>query len=134
MPIKTISEATSEDFSYKEDWRLYYDERRKIIRLLLQFAVAAAIVLALFGMVSDATQVSHPTTMNVLGIIGALLLLGAVSQWFRFMWKLGGWICPRCREPFFISTFVRNPFGRFCRHCNLRKLASVEISGDVQDR
>ncbi len=82
----------------------------------------------LFAIVPDATQVRHPAIMNVLGAIGALFLLATAFQWFRFMWTLGGWICPRCREPFFHSTFVRNPFGRRCRHCNLRRLTSSEIA------
>ena len=128
-----MNDATTDEHSYEEDWRLYYAQRRDIIRRLAQCAAGATIVLSLLAMVPDATQASLPTAMNVLGVMAGLLLFATVAQWFRFMWTLGGWICPRCREPFFHSTFVRNPFGRFCRHCNLRRLASSEI-GDMQHR
>ena len=132
VPIKTMmNDATTDDHSYEEDWRLYYAKRQNIIRRLAQCAAGATIVLLFFVIVPDATQVSHSATMIALGVIGALLLLATAAQWFRFMWTIGGWICPRCREPFFCSTSVRNPFGRFCRHCNLRRLASSEIS-DMQ--
>src|ERR1700735_4617863 len=118
-----MNDATTDEHSYEEDWRLYYAQRRDIIRRLAQCAAGATIVLSLLAMVPDATQASLPPAMNVLGVMAGLLLFATVAQWFRFMWTLGGWICPRCREPFFHSTFVRNPFGRFCRHCNLRRLA-----------
>ena len=115
-----------DDAYYLEDWRLHYAERRCIVRRLGQFAAAAAILCLLLTMLPESFQVRHPLLMNTTGGVGAILILATGIQWFMFNWILGGWTCPRCREPFFHSTFVRNPFGTRCRHCNLRRLKRSE--------
>jgi hypothetical protein len=128
VSIPTVSnQSMLNDSSYEEDWRLYYAQRQNIMRRFAECAAGATISALIFVIVPVSTQERHPITMNVLGAIGAFFLLATAFQWFRFMWTLGGWICPRCREPFFHSTLVRNPFGRHCRHCNLRRLKSSEI-------
>jgi hypothetical protein len=105
--------------AYEDDWRLYYAERRAIIRRSVQYALGVAIVAVIIATIPADSQVRHPLTADAIGLIGALCLLATVFQWFRFNYVLGGWTCPRCREPFFRSTLVRNPFSRHCRHCNL---------------
>jgi hypothetical protein len=116
-----------DDAYYHEDWRLYYAERRRTLLRFGQFAAGAAILGLLFAVLPESFQVGHPLVMSTTGAVGAFLLLAAAIQWFMFNWKLGGWTCPRCREPFFRSTLVRNPFGTRCRHCNLRRLKGSEL-------
>jgi hypothetical protein len=128
VPIRTLlNDATSDDSSYEEDWRLYYSQRRSIFQALAGCAVGAAVSMSIFAVVPDKLQSKHAATMYVVGAVGALFLLATAFQWFRFSWTLGGWTCPRCLESFFCSTFVRNPFGRYCRHCNLRRPSRTEV-------
>jgi hypothetical protein len=119
--------STSNDPSYEEDWRLYYAQRRSIFKALAACAVGAAVSASIIAVVPNTTQSKHATTVYVVGAVGALFLLATAFQWFRFVWVLGGWTCPRCRETFFRSTIVRNPFGRHCRHCNLRRPSRSEV-------
>ncbi len=63
--------------------------------------------MSIIVVVPDIFQSQHVTTIDVVGAVGALFLLATAFQWFRFVWTLGGWTCPRCRESFFHSTFVR---------------------------
>jgi hypothetical protein len=116
-----------DDAYYNEDWRLYYAERRRIVRRFGQFAAGAATLGLLFAVLPESFQVRHPLLMNTTGAVEAVFLLATAIQWFIFNWTLGGWTCPRCREPFFRSTLVRNPFGTRCRHCNLRRLKRSEV-------
>jgi DNA-directed RNA polymerase subunit RPC12/RpoP len=131
--IRSVSQTESsnrlvpDDAYYHEDWRLYYAKRRCILRRFGQFAAAAAFIGLLFAVLPESFQVRHLLLMNTTGAVGAFFLLATATQWFMFNWTLGGWTCPRCREPFFHSTLVRNPFGTRCRHCNLRRLKKSEV-------
>jgi DNA-directed RNA polymerase subunit RPC12/RpoP len=117
-----------DDESYRDQWRLYYAERQRVMRRLVRFATGAVILILLFAILPSTIQLHHVLLMNTLGGVGALLLLATGTQWFIFNWSLGGWTCPRCGEPFFRSTFVRNPFGMRCRHCNLKRLKKSEAA------
>jgi hypothetical protein len=112
---------------YEEDWRLYYAQQRNIFQALACCAAGAAISASIIAVVSDTFQLRHTALMFFVGAAETLFLLVTAFQWFRFVWTLGGWTCPRCRESFFRSSFVRNPFGRHCRHCNLRRPSRSDI-------
>jgi hypothetical protein len=128
VPIRIEpDDATSNDSSYEEDWRLYYAQRRNIFKALAGCAAGAAISASIIAVVPDTFQLKHAATMYVVGGVGALFLLATAFQWFRFDWTLGGWTCPRCRDSFFRSSFVRNPFGRHCRRCSLRRPSRSEV-------
>ena len=111
------------DEYYREQWRLYYAERRRLLTRMFWIAGGLGVFFLLFIEVIH----KHPTSGYVLAVPGAILLLALPAQWFFFVWKIGGWTCPRCGEYFFISTFVRNPFGRSCRHCGLVRPKESEI-------
>ena len=113
--------------SYAEDWRLYYAQRRNIFQALACCAAGGTVSMSIIAVAPDSFQLQHVATMYVVGAVGALFLLATAFQWFRFVWTLGGWTCPRCRESFFHSTFARNPFGRYCRHCHLRRPSHSEV-------
>jgi hypothetical protein len=115
--------AQREDEYYREQWRLYYAERRRLLTRMFWIAVGLGVFFLLFIAVID----KHPTFGNVLAVPGAILLLALPAQWFLFAWRIGDWTCPRCGEYFFISTFVRNPSGRRCRHCRLARPKESEI-------
>jgi hypothetical protein len=70
---------------------------------------------------------NHQLLSSMLAVPLAILLLAFPIQWAIFVWRIGGWSCPRCGEPFFASTFVRNPLGRICRHCGLVRPKESEI-------
>jgi hypothetical protein len=57
-----------------------------------------------------------------------LSIIGFASQWFVLVWTINQWECPRWGKTFFQSTFVRNPFGDFCRHCALRRPTQSELT------
>jgi hypothetical protein len=128
VPIRIEpDEATPNDSSYEEDWRLYYARRRNIFQALTGCAAGAAVSASIIAVVPDTFQLKHSSMMYIVGAVGALFLLATALQWFRFVWVLGGWTCPRCRETFFRSTFVHNPFGRHCRNCNLHRPSSSVV-------
>lgn len=112
---------------YREQWRLYYEERnRRVARLGLLVGITGALAL-LFGLVPDSFQTHHPVFTSTLAVLGGMLWLTIGLKWFALNWTMGSWDCPRCGEPFFASTFVRNPFGTCCRHCKLRRLKKSEL-------
>jgi hypothetical protein len=115
--------AQRDDEYYREQWRLYYAERQRL--LMRMFWIAGG--LGVFFLLFIAVIYKHPTLGNVLAVPGAILLLALPAQWFLFVWRIGGWTCPQCGEYFFSSTFVRNPFGRCCRHCGLARPKESEI-------
>jgi hypothetical protein len=123
---ESFNQIRADEF-YKEDWRSYYAERQSIIRRLGKYAAGAFIPALLIAVLPGSFQVQHHVLMNAIGAVGMILLLATALQWFIFNWTLGGWTCPRCREPFFHSTFVRNPFGTRCRHCHLPRLKKSEL-------
>jgi hypothetical protein len=118
---------TRADESYKEDWRSYYAERQSIIRRLGKYAAGAFIPALLIAVLPGSLQVQHPLLMNAIGAVGMILLLATAFQWFMFNWTLGGWTCPRCREPFFHSTFVRNPFWHKLSSLSSSKIEEVRV-------
>src|SRR4051812_10347982 len=111
MSLISIREDQRNEFEFADDWRAYYRQRRTILRRLIQFASIAAILIALADSLPEPWAKQHGFAMDAIGGLGALGCIAAVIQWFRLNWVLGGWICPRCREMFFRSSSVRNPFG-----------------------
>lgn len=112
---------------YREQWGLYYEERnRRVARLGVLLGIAGALAL-LFALVPNSFQTQHPVIANTVAIFGGVLWLTIGFKWFALNWTMGSWDCPRCGEPFFTSTFVRNPFGTHCRHCKLRRLRKSEL-------
>lgn len=111
------------DEYYGEQWHLYYVEKRRLLTRMLWMAGGLALGFLLFTEVVE----NHQLLACILAAPLAILLLALPAQWFIFGWKIGGWSCPRCGEPFFISTFVRNPLGRSCRHCGLARPKESEI-------
>ena len=118
------STARSDDY-YREEWHFYYAERRRLlIRLLWMAAGLGICLLLLFSSQVD----KYPRFAQVLLTLPfGLLLIALPIQWFKFVWELRTWPCPRCAERFFTSAFVNNPFGRRCRHCGLLRLKPSEL-------
>ena len=90
---------------------------------MIWIAAGLGIFFLLFITVGD----RHQDVRFVLMIPGVFLLLGLPAQWFLFAYRVGGWTCPKCGELFFISTLVRSPFGRRCRHCRLVRPKESEV-------
>ena len=118
----------ADDPAYNDDWRRYYAQRRTMVLRGAQSASGACLGALIIATVPFSIQGRYPIAFEIIGFVAALSILATVFQWFKFNWVLGGWTCPRCRESFFRSTLVRNPFGRRCRHCNLRRPTSSEIA------
>ena len=115
--------AQRDDAFYREQWSVYYTDRRRFLIRLLWLAGGFAFVFLLCWAAAE----KHQRLAYVLAVLYAILLLALFTQWAIFIWKTLGWICPRCGELFFISTLVRNPFGRSCRHCGLVRPKESEI-------
>jgi hypothetical protein len=128
MPLlRPYNSPPRDEEYYREQWRSYYAERkRRVARLGLLVAGTCTLAL-LFAFVPEAFLEHRPMVSNIAAVIGGLLWLAIVIHWFTLNWTMGAWTCPRCGEPFFTSTFVRNPFGNRCRHCNLQRLKKSEL-------
>jgi hypothetical protein len=125
--LEKINDPQKSDEGYVDDWRSYYFERHRYFVRLGRFAAGTAIFLSLIAFVPASFQEQHHRIMNLLAIVGFGTMLATAIQWFALNWVIGGWTCPRCKERFFRSTFVNNPFGRHCRHCKLRRLTKIEV-------
>jgi len=121
MELSNSAEKT--DGNYHGPWRFYYAERRRILTRLALLAGGFVLLFLLFAVEVD----KHPSLGSTLAVPLIILILLLPAQWFVFMWKIGGWRCPRCGKRFFISTFVNNPLGRRCRHCGLPRLKKSDI-------
>ena len=125
--LNIIAKPDRDPSYYSEQWRLYYEERgRRMFHLKVLFG-ATGILAVLFALVPSSFQTQHPVFANSVAILGGVLWLTIGFKWFALNWTMGSWDCPRCGEPFFASTFVRNPFGMRCRHCKLRRLKRSEL-------
>jgi small-conductance mechanosensitive channel len=124
MDLLELSDSGKKsDEYYREQWHLYYSERRRILSRMFWIACGlAAVFLILFEFID---KFQFLTYFLVVPFI--ILILALPVQWAIFVWNIQGWDCPRCRELFFISTFVRNPFGHRCRHCGLARPEESEI-------
>jgi len=112
---------------YREQWRAYYIERaRRLTHVGISLGGIGALGL-LFALFPESFLQRHSLFAGVVAVIGGLLWLTLIAQWIMFNWKMSSWTCPRCGEPFFTSAFVRNPFGRRCRHCKLLRLKRSDI-------
>ncbi len=112
---------------YRDQWQQYYAERdRRLARLGLLLAGIGmfAVVLAL---VPETLKMHYPTIVSACAVTGGGLWLTLLVQWAKLNWTLGSWDCPRCGEPFFVGSFVRNPFGSRCRHCSLQRLKKADL-------
>jgi hypothetical protein len=116
------SAQRSDDY-YREQWGSYYAERGRLVKRIASIAAGLGIFFLLFIAVGD----GHPGARFVLVAPGVILLLAFSAHWFLFVYKVAGWTCPKCGELFFISAFVRNPFGQRCRHCGLIRPRESEI-------
>ncbi len=118
-----LNDATSNEFSYVEDWLLYYAQRRNIIQRFAQCA-AGAIISALFVCNRPRCNPGEPSRNNeCFGSNRGALFVGYCLPVVPIMWTLGGWICPRCRE----LSFIRHS-------CGTRSAVDVVIAafGDLQ--
>ena len=123
--LRLSNSPVRDDTYYRDEWAFYYAERRRVLTRLISLAGALGVcVLLILG-----TQVDkYPRIAQVLLLLPfGLLLILLPLQWFKFVWEFRTWPCPRCRDRFFTSTFVNNPFGRRCRHCGLLRLKKSEV-------
>ena len=122
-PLTLSSSTNRDDAYYREEWSFYYTERRRLLIRLVWLVAALLLCFLLF-----ATQVDvHRRLAQMFAIPLVALLLAVPAQWFIFVWNMRTWNCPRCRDSFFTSTFVNNPFGRHCRHCGLVRPKQSEV-------
>jgi DNA-directed RNA polymerase subunit RPC12/RpoP len=126
MPLLESYPARNEDY-YRDQWRAYYAERQQRLGRLARLVGVAGVLALFFALISESFQERHPLFTTFMAVLGGLLWLAIAIQWFMLNWEMGSWICPRCGDRFFTSTFVRNPFGMRCRHCNLRRLKKSEV-------
>ena len=120
--------AQRDDEYYREQWRAYYAVRRRLLARMFWLAGGLGAIALLFMAIPGPVVEQHPLLADMVTVPIVILLLALPALWFIFVWKTGGWICPQCGEPFFISTFVRNPFGRKCRHCKLPRPKESDIN------
>ena len=111
------------DEYYREQWSIYYANRRR--SLFRMFSLAGG--LCVVHLLQTAEVGKHQLLAYMLAVLLAILVLALFAQWALFVRATSGWTCPRCGDSFFISTLVRNPFGRSCRHCGLARPKESEI-------
>ena len=124
-------DASRSDEIYREDWHAYYAERHRGVARLGLLLAGTAILALMFGLVPNSFGETHHLFSLLIAILGGCLWLAIGVSWFSLIWEMSSWECPRCGQPFFHSTFVRNPFGRHCRHCGLRRMKKSEIADGI---
>jgi hypothetical protein len=115
--------AQRDDEYYREQWRAFYTERRRILRRVLWLACGFGVLFSLLFVVLD----KHPFLGDVLAVPTVILMLALPAQWFIFLWRMRTWTCPRCGDSFFAPALANNPFGTRCRHCGLVRPKQSEI-------
>lgn len=111
---------------YQDEWREFYLDRQCKLRSLgLWFAglVAAGAIVVVGG------RLFREGSRLVFVGIGVVCVLWLISggKWFRLMWSISSWNCPRCGEMFFHSGGARNPFAGRCMNCKLRRPKQSEV-------
>jgi hypothetical protein len=125
--LQDYNSPPQDDAYYREQWLSYYaDRHRGVVRLLLAATGFGAFVL-LLALVPEPFLLKHHWTSKIAAVVGGCLWLAYAVYLFSLNWKMVSWACPRCGEPFFVSTFVRNPFSTRCRHCKLRRPKRAEL-------
>jgi hypothetical protein len=125
--LEDITNPPRDDQYYLDQWRAYYFERHRYLVRLAWFAAGTAIFCVVTALLPPLFQEQHHGITSALAVVGIGTMLATAVQWFALNWVIGGWSCPRCGERFFRSTFVNNPFGRYCRHCKLRRFTKSEV-------
>jgi len=125
--LRPSTSAANGDEQYREEWRSFYAERRRLLIRLFWFASG----LAVSALLLVATLGDHypPLVVRIaIAVSFGLLLIAFLAQYFFFLWEMATWPCPRCAKRFFLSTFVFDPFfTRRCRHCGLLLLKNAEV-------
>lgn len=114
---------------YREEWRFFYAERRRLLIRLLWLAGG----LGVFGCLLFTAPVDRfPRVAQItIALPFGLFLIALPVQWFLFVWQMGTWPCPRCAKRFFLSIFAFDPFfGVRCRHCGLLRLRKSEVNNE----
>ena len=130
MSFSKISDhdLPSNDPAFNYGWRSYYAKRRVALLRAAQAASGVGIAALMLKTAPAFIKARYPVAFALVGLIGTASMLIIVLQWLTFNWVLGRWTCPRCHERFFLSLLVFNPFGRYCRHCKLRRPTCSEIA------
>ncbi|ADW69692.1 hypothetical protein AciX9_2668 [Granulicella tundricola MP5ACTX9] len=119
-----VDEPWKDELWYQNQWRAFYRERmRKLSRLGVIFGTIGIGAL-LFGVIPSTSLEHHPFLSDSAALLGGLLWLTLLIQWFRMNWQMTSWDCPRCNELY----FKRNPFRHRCAHCKLRRPRQREVS------
>ena len=125
--LRPSASAASGDEQYREEWRCFYAERRRLLIRVFWFASG----LAVSALLLVATLGDHypPLVVRIaIAVSFGLLLIAFLAQYFFFLWEMATWPCPRCAKRFFLSAFVFDPFfTRRCRHCGLLLLKNAEV-------
>ena len=90
--------------SFRHAWTSYRRLRFFVVGLFVAFMLELRYLLFLPGLVFGLTFVAYYFSATY----------------------LANWKCPRCRQPFFRSSFVRSLFGGKCSHCDLPKWSVTE--------
>ena len=125
--LRPSASAASGDEHYREEWRCFYAERRRLLIRLFWFAGGLAVSALL--LVTTLADRYPPLVVRVaIALSFSLLFIGFLLLWFFFVWQMATWPCPRCSKRFFISAFAFDPFfSRRCRHCGLIRLKNVGV-------
>jgi hypothetical protein len=80
---------------------------------------------AVLGFLPAAVGVALPVRLlsESSGLAAAVMMLWMACFGVASI-RLNCFPCPRCRKPFFHTTFVQNPLVRRCLHCGLPKWAT----------
>jgi endogenous inhibitor of DNA gyrase (YacG/DUF329 family) len=112
---------------YREEWRCFYAERRRLLIRVFWFASGLAVsALLLVATLGD----HHPPLVVRIAIAVSfgLLLIAFLAQYFFFLWEMATWPCPRCAKRFLLSAFAFDPFfTRRCKHCGLLLSKNAEV-------
>jgi len=111
---------------YRDAWREFYLDRQRRLRSLglwlLGLIVAGGICVAGGRLFSEGRVI----VSIGFGVVCVLWLVTG-GKWFRLLWSILSWNCPRCGETFFHSGEVRNSFAGRCMNCKLRRPKQSEV-------
>lgn len=85
--LKLLNAVERGDEYYREQWSLYYAERRRLLQRVFRLAGALGVLFALCWW----TLEKHPSFGYVLAVPTSILLLAVPAQWFIFVWRMRTW-------------------------------------------